>query len=97
MKTLDLADSEELGMFSVFDGFGPKKGGFSRRRPSILGRFPIVRAKFPPPCFLPQSSSFSPVSQWYERNSRRLLFPLPSILCPTLQSAPIRNRRRGRS
>jgi hypothetical protein len=26
---VDLADSEELGMFSVFDGFGPKKGGFS--------------------------------------------------------------------
>jgi len=87
-------------MFSVFDGFGPKKGGFSLRRPSILGRFPMVQAKFPPPCFLPQSSSssssFSAVSQWYEQNSRRLLFPLPSILCPTLQSAPIRNRRRGR-
>ena len=47
MKTLDLADSEELEMFSVFDGFGPKKGGFSLRRPSILGRFPMVRAKFP--------------------------------------------------
>ena len=47
----------------------------------------------------PQSSSSSSVSalfQWYERNSRRLLFPLPSILCPSLQSAPIRNRPRGR-
>src|ERR1700720_784720 len=53
MKTLDLADSEELGMFSVFDGFGPKKGGFSRRRPSILGRFPMVRTKFPPPSSFP--------------------------------------------
>jgi hypothetical protein len=35
------------------------------------------------------SSSSSPVSQWYERNSRRLLFPLPSIPCPTLQLALI--------
>ena len=59
MKTLDLADSEELGMFSVFDGFGPKKGGFTRRRPSILGRFPVVRAELPRLAFL---SSFYPMS-----------------------------------
>ena len=59
MKTLDFADSEELGMFSVFDGFGPKNGGFSRHRPSILGRFPMARAKFPPLAF---PSSFYPMS-----------------------------------
>jgi hypothetical protein len=46
-------------MFSVFDGFGPKKGGFTRRRPSILGRFPVVRAELPRLAF---PSSFYPMS-----------------------------------
>ena len=48
MKTLDLADSEELGMFSVFDGFGPKKGGFSLRRPRSRP-FPDGTGEIPAP------------------------------------------------
>ena len=37
-------------MFSVFDGFGPKKGGFSLRRPRSRP-FPSGTSKIPAACF----------------------------------------------
>jgi hypothetical protein len=54
MKTLGLADSEELGMFSVFDGFWAKKGWFlssssfnSRPFPYGTGEIPASLSSFP--------------------------------------------------
>ena len=51
MKTLGLADSEELGMFSVFDGFWAKKGWFLSSSSFNSRPFPDGTGEIPAPLF----------------------------------------------